>query len=631
MKKLYILLFSILISGLSFGQASITALNNAYSENFDGMTSLGTTFPTNWTAIRAAGSGTLNQVLTMAVTDGATTSGNIYNVGTASAPDRAFGSLASGTTVPAFGMSFINNTGDQITQFNIALLVEQWRSGSSNSVNEVLAFSYSIDATGLDNGTWVTASTLDINEILTTTTAAAAVDGNLPANQAAMNVTVTMSSPLVNGGTLWIKWVDTNDSGSDGILAIDDFSFTATSSALISTLTINNGPADGSNTIGSPEDVNATIDFITTNFTMSNDAGGGVSDNSGDGYIAWYVEDTSDNSMVDSGNIFTSNDGFEYPISGLTVTKTYFFFSELVDNSGNSLVPAVTYSFTITIPAYNDVPDLATLRAGTVDPDTYYRVTGEVINTYSRSLNNQKYFQDATGGILVHDPFFDISTVYSEGDGVTNIRGHLELFNGLLELIPTFADWGAPSSTGNIITPEVVTIADVQASLGTYESKLVRLNGVTFADGNGINNFTAPLNYVINDGTASTFRTNFSEADYIGQTIPTGATNMLVIVGNFNGAEQFTARSLSELTLSTKFNQIKGFAMYPNPTSLGYVNITSKSNAKMSVAVFDMLGKQVINETVSNNTLNVSNLTSGLYLMKVSQDNAISTTKLVIE
>ena len=83
-------------------------------------------------------------------------------------------------------------------------------------------------------------------------------------------------------------------------------------------------------------------------------------------------------------------------------------------------------------------------------------------------------------------------------------------------------------------------------------------------------------------------------------------------------------------TLSASKYEIEGFAMYPNPTSLGYVMLSSKTNAKMNVAVFDILGKQVLNETVSNK-LNVSSLTSGVYIMKVSQENAVSTRKLVID
>lgn len=84
-------------------------------------------------------------------------------------------------------------------------------------------------------------------------------------------------------------------------------------------------------------------------------------------------------------------------------------------------------------------------------------------------------------------------------------------------------------------------------------------------------------------------------------------------------------------TLSTKANLIQDFVMYPNPTSLGYVNITSRSNAKMSVSVYDVLGKQVINETVSDNRLSVSKLNAGIYIMKVSQEDATITKKLVIK
>lgn len=87
----------------------------------------------------------------------------------------------------------------------------------------------------------------------------------------------------------------------------------------------------------------------------------------------------------------------------------------------------------------------------------------------------------------------------------------------------------------------------------------------------------------------------------------------------------------SEATLSTKKQNIENFKIYPNPTSLGYVNISSKSNSKLDVSVFDVLGKQVIKETVNDNVLNVSKLNSGIYIMKVSQDDATTTQKLVIK
>ena len=49
----------------------------------------------------------------------------------------------------------------------------------------------------------------------------------------------------------------------------------------------------------------------------------------------------------------------------------------------------------------------------------------------------------------------------------------------------------------------------------------------------------------------------------------------------------------------------------------------------MDVAVYDILGKQVKRETITN-TLDVSNLKSGIYLLKITQNEATSTKKLVI-
>uniref|UniRef100_UPI003A8EDB30 T9SS type A sorting domain-containing protein n=1 Tax=Corallibacter sp. TaxID=2038084 RepID=UPI003A8EDB30 len=61
------------------------------------------------------------------------------------------------------------------------------------------------------------------------------------------------------------------------------------------------------------------------------------------------------------------------------------------------------------------------------------------------------------------------------------------------------------------------------------------------------------------------------------------------------------------------------------------VNITSNSNEAIKVAVYDILGKQVLNNTLTNNTLNVSSLNSGVYILRLSQNNNTVSKKLVIK
>jgi hypothetical protein len=47
--------------------------------------------------------------------------------------------------------------------------------------------------------------------------------------------------------------------------------------------------------------------------------------------------------------------------------------------------------------------------------------------------------------------------------------------------------------------------------------------------------------------------------------------------------------------------------------------------------VFDILGKQVINAAVSNGRLDISPLNTGVYIVKLTQGEATTTKKLIIQ
>jgi hypothetical protein len=222
MKKLYTLSI-VLLTSLSFGQTPISIIgsNLPYNENFDGMGALLTDYIPGWTAINAT-SGT---TLAMGLTNGAASSGNVYNVGTTGSEERAFGTLADATTTPALGAVFQNNTGGMVTKISIQTRMEQWRESGDNTVNETVAFYYSLDATGLNDGSWTAVTTLNLNEKLTNATSNADVNGNLATNYTNMANIITGLN-WTNGANLWIKWVDTNDAGNNGLFAIDNFSLT---------------------------------------------------------------------------------------------------------------------------------------------------------------------------------------------------------------------------------------------------------------------------------------------------------------------------------------------------------------------------------------------------------------------
>ena len=51
----------------------------------------------------------------------------------------------------------------------------------------------------------------------------------------------------------------------------------------------------------------------------------------------------------------------------------------------------------------------------------------------------------------------------------------------------------------------------------------------------------------------------------------------------------------------------------------------------MSVQIFDIVGKEVIKSNVMNNTVNVSGLNAGVYIVKITEEGKTATRKLVIK
>jgi len=88
---------------------------------------------------------------------------------------------------------------------------------------------------------------------------------------------------------------------------------------------------------------------------------------------------------------------------------------------------------------------------------------------------------------------------------------------------------------------------------------------------------------------------------------------------------------LPSLLSNETFELNQQIIVYPNPTSFGNVTIKSSNFSEMNVQVFDILGKQVKKETLTNNTLNVSDLKPGVYHVKIIQNNAVITKKIVIK
>lgn len=370
--------------------------------------------------------------------------------------------------------------------------------------------------------------------------------------------------------------------------------------------------APANNAVFSPETTSVNISVTVNNFTVAN--------GTGNGHIHY---------TINGGAVVMKYD--TTPIALPTPPGTYVVYMELVDNAHNPISPAVNATTTFTVADYNVVANLAALRADVIANGTgrYYQVNSNPVITYARTTRNQKYIQDATAAVLIDDNTALISTPMVAGDAISGLKGQSSLFSGVLQLLPTVN--ATVASSGNVVTPQAVTIADLLANVEAYESELVQLSNASFTTADGTLAFTTSTNFNLNDGSGDVpFRTLFAEANYIGQVVPSGPNNMAVLVAEFNTAVQVVARSLSDLTLASQSFEINGLKVYPNPVANGTLFIETAANAEKTVTVFDVLGKQVLNTTTADNTINVSGLNAGVYVVRITEEGKTASRKLVI-
>ena len=283
------------------------------------------------------------------------------------------------------------------------------------------------------------------------------------------------------------------------------------------------------------------------------------------------------------------------------------------------------------------VANITALRADVAanGPDGFYEITEGSLLTHKDGYKGKKWFQDATpSGIYIYDAEDVIATTYNVGDMVSGLKGKAVIVNGVLQLHPT-EDSGVIASSDNAVVAQTVTIAGFNAAPSDYESTFINFENVTFSAGDGAAVFATGQNYVLAQGQAETVvRTEFYGADYIGENIPsTELANVSGIAGAYNGTAQLYVRNLADLTTTLAAGQfeVSKFNLYPNPTKSDFVNITSTGSGAMQAAIFDILGKQVINTTVSNKRINISTLNTGIYIVKLTQGAATTTKKLIVQ
>lgn len=210
-----------------------------YSQDFNTLASSGTVNWTNnatmagWYAVRGA-----TNVTAYLTGAGTANSGGIYSFGTngvSPASDRALGSVAASSSANAFGVRFSNDTGMAVSNISVSFAGEQWR--CANTITNTLAFSYQASGQPLTNADaantqlWTAFAALNFDS--PNINGGVALDGNIATNRQVFTNVILTGVTVGPGGEIFLRWRDTDDSGSDAGIAIDDLTVSWETSAYV--------------------------------------------------------------------------------------------------------------------------------------------------------------------------------------------------------------------------------------------------------------------------------------------------------------------------------------------------------------------------------------------------------------
>ncbi len=208
----------------------------------------------------------------------------------------------------------------------------------------------------------------------------------------------------------------------------------------------------------------------------------------------------------------------------------------------------------------------------------------------------------ATGGTNSHEDFTAIKGNMAQGETYEiTLEGNTD--GGFTNRFVIFIDWNQNG------------ILDDAGEVYVIAQELINSTGT---DGKQIfGDIVVPANAVLGN-TRMRVKKNFSSA----------RINPCLAEGSYGQAEDYTINVEEGLGIAD-VDALSGFSFYPNPTA-DVINLTSHKNIE-TVSLYNLLGQQVFTSKVgaTSSDINISHLSTGTYVMKVSVDGQIGTYKVV--
>ena len=190
----------------------------------------------------------------------------------------------------------------------------------------------------------------------------------------------------------------------------------------------------------------------------------------------------------------------------------------------------------------------------------------------------------------------------------------------------TFSTFNGIPECGDTVTYSQVADGDYSISVTTDDDTLMA--SVTI-------NATMEVTYdsiIVTDGAGNQLNEqvdgDFVDADFYS----TDGTIIVQVLNDDTVQNGDVTLAFACVSLSTPENERLDMIIYPNPVLNGdFVTIQTSVNGEKYVEVFDITGKRLITTTLSADTLDVSVLSSGIYLVNVTINGQTKVAKLIIK
>jgi hypothetical protein len=186
------------------------------------------------------------------------------------------------------------------------------------------------------------------------------------------------------------------------------------------------------------------------------------------------------------------------------------------------------------------------------------------------------------------------------------------------------ANNGDEATNGGLPTPDFVYVngfpflgngtdgITIQCS-GSVIDEVIWDDGATFPDPSGAS-MSLKMEYL--NGTDNDDGMNWETVEFIYGDGDFGTP------GNANNEQ-----------ISIKENEIEGLSIFPNPVIDGTIQLRSQSGSGKEIRIYDIYGKLIYETTITGTSaiINIGNLSSGIYLIKVMESSKTALRRLVVE